>query len=151
MTTCGSRRISGWHPMYGTGPTATRKSNLTCSRPVPVTAATRVKSGRRSSNAAAGARKSCIVGKPAKRKTGPFTRRVRIHSHRTSVAGPLRYPLPFRHRAIAGGAGCKEHRQQKDFLKALMAGRSTPKGDDAPIVASTDFTSNGFSTTFHNN
>ncbi len=47
--------------------------------------------------------------------------------------------------------GCKEHQKQKEFMRAMMAGRSMPRSGsgDGPIVASTDFTPNGIATTFH--
>ncbi|TFK93914.1 hypothetical protein K466DRAFT_580545 [Polyporus arcularius HHB13444] len=46
---------------------------------------------------------------------------------------------------------CKEHQKQKEFMRAMMAGRSMPRSGsgDGPIVASTDFTPNGIATTFH--
>ncbi|PIL36807.1 hypothetical protein GSI_00497 [Ganoderma sinense ZZ0214-1] len=46
---------------------------------------------------------------------------------------------------------CKEHQHHKDFLKALMNGRKPPRPDDAdaPIVASSDFTTDGIATAFH--
>ena len=45
--------------------------------------------------------------------------------------------------------GCKQHKQQKDLLKAIMAWRQLPRTEDAPIVASADFTPDGIATTFH--
>ncbi|KAI0773887.1 hypothetical protein C8Q74DRAFT_1199891 [Fomes fomentarius] len=45
---------------------------------------------------------------------------------------------------------CKEHQQHKEFLKRMMAGRSTTSpSDGGPIVSSADFTSSGIAATFH--
>lgn len=47
--------------------------------------------------------------------------------------------------------GCKEHQEQKRFMKAMMNARTTPLSDSGggPIVASADFSAAGISTTFH--
>ncbi|KAI0370235.1 hypothetical protein BV20DRAFT_305450 [Pilatotrama ljubarskyi] len=45
---------------------------------------------------------------------------------------------------------CKEHQEQKAYLKVLMGGgRSAPRSGSSPIVASADFTAAGISTMFH--
>ncbi|KAI0751404.1 hypothetical protein C8Q80DRAFT_1268646 [Daedaleopsis nitida] len=44
---------------------------------------------------------------------------------------------------------CKEHQKHKEFLKRMMAGRSTPATSDGPIVASADFSAAGIATNFH--
>ncbi|KAI0650056.1 hypothetical protein C8Q79DRAFT_1006363 [Trametes meyenii] len=44
---------------------------------------------------------------------------------------------------------CKDHQRTKDYLKALMNGRSRPRPEGGPIVASADFTPAGIATTFH--
>lgn len=48
-------------------------------------------------------------------------------------------------------AGCKEHQEQKRFMKAMMNSRTTPLSESGggPIVASADFSAAGISTTFH--
>ncbi|EIW62110.1 uncharacterized protein TRAVEDRAFT_27483 [Trametes versicolor FP-101664 SS1] len=46
---------------------------------------------------------------------------------------------------------CKEHQEQKRFMKAMMNSRTTPLSESGggPIVASADFSAAGISTTFH--